>query len=137
MNSFKDWNKAIIEEFRANSGKVGGQFEKMNLLLINTIGAKSGKPRVNPVAYVNDDDRFVVAASKAGADTNPDWFYNILANPTIYVEVGVQRLKVRAEVQGEPERTVLYGKLASKYPGFADYIKKTSRVIPVVVLAQV
>lgn len=136
MNNFNDWNKTIIEEFRANDGKVGGQFEKMNLLLINTIGAKSGKRRINPVAYINDGDRYVITASKAGADSNPDWFHNLVAHPEIEVEVGDQRFKVNASITNEPERTELYGKMASKYPGFSEYVVKTHRVIPVVVLTK-
>lgn len=134
MNKFNDWNKMIIKEFRANGGKVGGQFENMTLLLLNTIGVKSGKERVNPVAYIKDGSRYVIAASKGGADSNPDWFHNLVARPEIEVEVGDQRLKVNASVTDEPERSELYGKMASTYPGFADYLEKTTRVIPVVVL---
>ena len=136
MNKFNDWNKMIIKEFRANGGKVGGQFENMTLLLLNTVGVKSGKIRVNPVAYINDGSRFIIAASKAGADTNPDWFNNLVAHPEIEIEVGDQRFKVNASVSDEPERTELYEKMVSKYPGFADYVVKASRVIPVVVLTK-
>jgi len=136
MNNFNDWNKMIIDEFRANKGKVGGQFENMHLLLLNTIGAKSGRKRVNPVAYITDSDKYVIAASKAGADTNPDWFYNIIAHPELEVEVGDQRVQVSAAIASEPERTKLYGNMAQKYPGFAEYVDKTSRVIPVVILSQ-
>ena len=132
----KDFNKQVIEEFRANDGKVGGMFENMNLLLVNSIGAKSGLPRINPVAYIKEGDRYVIAASKAGSDTNPDWYYNLVAHPKVTVEVGDQKFPVLATVAEEPERTELYGKMASKYSGFADYEKKTDRIIPVFMLTR-
>jgi deazaflavin-dependent oxidoreductase (nitroreductase family) len=134
MSNFNDWNKLVIEEFRANEGKVGGQFENMTLLLLNTFGANSGKKRVNPVAYIKDGDRYVVAASKGGAPSHPDWYYNLKAHPEIVIEVGDQKVSVLAEFPTEPERTELYRKLSSKYPGFKEYEKKTSRIIPVVTL---
>jgi deazaflavin-dependent oxidoreductase (nitroreductase family) len=129
-----DWNKKIIEEFRANDGKVGGHFENTPLLLLHTIGAKSGASRINPVAYIPDGDRMVVIASKGGAPTNPDWYYNLVANPEVELEVGTKNLKARAEIAEEPERTKLYDKMAAKNPGFEEYRQKTSRAIPVVVL---
>jgi deazaflavin-dependent oxidoreductase (nitroreductase family) len=132
-----DWNKAIIEEFRANDGQVGGHFANMPLLLLHTIGAKSGLPRINPVAYVTDGDRFVVVASKAGAPTNPDWYYNVVAHPDVKVEVGKKELTVRAAVASEPERTRLFGKMVAQNPGFASYQQKTTRVIPVVTLRRI
>ena len=82
-----DWNKKIIEEFRANDGKVGGQFASMDLLLLHTTGAKSGLPRINPVACMADGDRYIIIASNEGAPTNPDWYYNLAANPEVSVEV--------------------------------------------------
>ncbi|MCB0212542.1 MAG: nitroreductase family deazaflavin-dependent oxidoreductase [Anaerolineae bacterium] len=136
MDNINDWNKTIIEEFRANAGKVSGQFEGMNLLLLHTTGAKSGLPRLNPVAYVKDGDRLLIAASKAGAPTNPDWYYNIVAHPEIEVEVGSERFPVQATVPEEPERTQLFDKISAKYPGFKDYEEKTSRVIPVIALTR-
>src|SRR5512135_908216 len=104
MGSPKDWNKAIIEEFRANGGKVGGMFAGGTLLLLHTIGAKSQQPHINPVAYVKDGDRFVIIASKGGAPTNPDWYYNLVANPSVTVEVGTQKFDVKAEETKEPDR---------------------------------
>ncbi len=136
MNGFNDWNKKVIEEFRANGGKVGGTFENMTLLLLNTTGAKSGLKRVNPVAYIKDGERYVVAASKAGAPTHPDWYHNLDANPEITVEVGDQKFPALATVASEPERTELYGKMSAKYPGFAEYEHKTTRVIPIVLLTR-
>ena len=131
-----DWNKAIIEEFRANDGKVGGHFADMSLLLLHTIGAKSGLPRLNPLAYVADGERLVVVASKGGAPSNPAWYYNLVANPEVSVEVGTEQFQARATVAEEPERTELYEKVAARYPGFAEYQRKTTRVIPVVILTR-
>ena len=131
-----DWNKAIIEEFRANKGKVGGQFEHTRLLLLHTKGAKSGLERVNPVAYFIDDNRYVIIASKGGADTNPDWYHNLLAHPDVSVEVGTEQFPAIAAVPSEPERTQLYEKMESISSGFTEYKHKTSRIIPVVTLSR-
>jgi deazaflavin-dependent oxidoreductase (nitroreductase family) len=136
MNKQSDWNKAISEEFRANAGKVGGPFAGKTLLILHTIGAKSGQKHVNPVAYIADGDRFVIIASKGGAPTNPDWFFNLAANPAVEVEVGTEHFAARASIAGEPERTRLYGKMVEMMPGFAEYQKKTTRVIPVVILVR-
>jgi deazaflavin-dependent oxidoreductase (nitroreductase family) len=137
MSSPNNWNKAIIEEFRANSGKVGGPFAGKTLLLLHTVGAKSGQERINPVAYVRDGDRLVIIASKGGAPTNPDWYYNILANPLVTVEVGTEQFQARAAITSEPERTRLYDKMVEMMPGFAEYRQKTTRVIPVFALTRV
>ncbi len=137
MSNQTNWNQSIIDEFRANSGKVGGRFADRTLLLLHTIGAKSGQERVNPVAYIKDGDRYVIIASKGGAPTNPDWYYNILAHPLVTVEVGTERFQARAEVPPEPERARLYNKMVEVNPGFADYQKKTTRVIPVITLTRI
>ncbi len=137
MGNPNDWNKAIIEEFRANGGKVGGQFADRKLLLLHTMGAKTQQPRVNPVAYIMDGDRFVIMASKGGASTNPDWFHNLVAHPLVTVEVGTQQLQAQATVPSEPERTRLYNQIVSVMPGFAEYQRKTTRKIPVIVLTPV
>ena len=129
-----DHNQPIIEEFRANGGKVGGYFEGATLLLLHTIGAKSGKTRVNPLAYTTDGDHLVVIASKGGAPTNPDWFYNLRANPIVTVEQGTEHFQARATIADEPERTRLFDKMAAKMPGYAEYQRNTTRQIPVVVL---
>ena len=136
MSDTNDWNKKIIEEFRANGGKVGGGFEKMSLLLLQTTGAKSKLPRTNPVAQIADGDRFVVIASKGGAPDNPDWYHNLVANPAISVEVGTEQFTGQAQVATEPERTELYNKMAEQYPIFAEYAQKTTRTIPVVILTR-
>jgi len=137
MAELNDRNRAIIEEFRANGGKVGGPFAGRTLLLLHTVGAKSGQERINPVACVTDGDRLVIIASKGGAPTNPDWYYNLLAHPQVTVELGTERFQARAEVAPEPERTRLYARMVSVMPGFAEYQQKTERVIPVVVLTRV
>jgi len=137
MTIVQDRNKSIIDEFRTHEGKVGGPFEGKTLLLLHTKGAKSGQERINPTAYVKDGDRFVVIASKGGAPTNPDWYYNILANPLVTVEVGTEKFQARATVAEEPERTRLYNKMVEMMPGFDDYRRKTTRVIPVIVLTPV
>lgn len=130
-----NWNQGIIDEFRANDGKVGGRFEGKTLLLLHTTGAKSHKPHINPAAYVKDGDRYVVIASMGGAPTNPDWYYNIVANPTVTVEVGTEEFQAEAKViKDEPERARLYNKMAEMMPAFNDYRQKTSRIIPVIVL---
>ena len=133
-----DFNQANIDEFRANNGKVGGYFAGANMLLLHTIGAKSGQPRTNPLVYVTDSDRLVVIASKSGADSNPDWYYNLLANPIVTVELGDKQFQARATaVTVEPERSRLYAKMVEHRSGFADYEQKTSRKIPAVVLERV
>ena len=129
-----DWNRSIIDEFRANSGKVGGQFEGAPLLLLHTTGAKTGKGRVNPVMYQADGDRLAVFASKGGAPTNPDWYHNLLANPRARVEVDDDAYDVLARVAKGDERERIWELQKERYPGFADYEKKTDRQIPVVIL---
>ena len=137
MSNPNERNMAIIQEFRANAGKVGGPFAGKSLLLLHTIGAKSGQPRINPVACIRDGDRFVIIASKGGAPTNPDWYYNILANPLVSVETGTEQFQARASIAVEPERTRLYNQMVEMMPGFAEYQRKTTRVIPVVILTPV
>lgn len=136
MSNQVNWNDAIIKEFRANSGKVGGNFAGKTLLLLHTVGAKSGQERINPVAYVKDGDRYVIIASKGGAPTHPDWYFNILAQPLVTVEVGEDTFQARAAVASEPERTRLYDKMIEMMPGFAEYRQKTTRVIPVITLSR-
>jgi deazaflavin-dependent oxidoreductase (nitroreductase family) len=129
-------NRAIIEEFRANAGKVGGPFAGKTLLLLHTVGARSGRKRVNPVAYVLDGDRFAIVASKGGAPANPGWYHNLLAHPHVTVEVGVEQLPVVASIAPEPERTRLYDKMIAMLPVFAEYRSRTTRVIPVIILTR-
>jgi deazaflavin-dependent oxidoreductase (nitroreductase family) len=133
-----DWNTAIIEEFRANGGKVGGNFEGAPLLLLHTTGAKSGQERVAPVMYLDDpeNDRLLVFASKAGAPTHPDWYHNLKANPTVTLEVGTDTYTATASELPLDERNTYYAKQAALYPGFQEYEEKTDRVIPVIALTK-
>jgi deazaflavin-dependent oxidoreductase (nitroreductase family) len=130
----ENWNDKIIEEFRASGGKVGGPFEGAPLLLLRTTGARSGQERVNPMMYRRDGDRLAVYASKAGADTNPDWFHNLRANPRVTVEIGTETRTVLARIAEPDERERLWSAQKKEYPGFADYETKTKRRIPVVIL---
>lgn len=137
MSEVNEWNKKIIEEFRANEGKVGGRFENRPLLLLHTTGAKSGQPRVNPLACIADGDRLVVVASKNGAPTNPDWYYNLVATPEVSVEVGTEQFQAHATVTTEPERTELFEKMVAVHPGFANYVEKAApRIMPVITLTR-
>jgi deazaflavin-dependent oxidoreductase (nitroreductase family) len=129
-----DFNAAIIDEFRANGGEVGGNFAGAPVLLLHHIGARSGVERVNPLVYQPDGDDLVVFASKAGAPTNPDWFHNVVAHPDITVEVGEGTRAVRARVAEGDERDRLWSRQKELMPGFADYERSTERRIPVVVL---
>jgi deazaflavin-dependent oxidoreductase (nitroreductase family) len=129
-----DWNDKVIAEFRANQGRVGGQFEGAPLLLLHSTGAKSGQERVNPVMYQAVGNGFAVFASKAGADANPDWYHNLRAHPQARIEVGTQTLDVTARVLDADEREPIWEEQKARYPGFADYESKTDRVIPVVML---
>ncbi len=129
-----DFNSAIIEEFRAHGGRVGGPFEGAPLLLLTSTGAKSGQLRTTPVMYLPDDERMVIFASKAGAPTHPAWYHNLLADPSGTVEVGTDSFEVSASVASGEERERLYRRQSELYPQFADYAQKTTREIPVVVL---
>ncbi len=132
----QEFNKSIIDEFRKNDGIVGGQFAGARLLLLSTTGAKTGLARVNPLAYIADGDRHVIIASYAGAPNNPPWYYNLLANPEVSVEVGSERFTARADVLDEPKRTELFSRMVEMMPVFSEYQSKTARVIPVVALTR-
>lgn len=131
-----DFNKTIIEEFRANGGKVGGPFEGGNLLLLTTRGARSGATHTTPLAYLEDGDRLVVMASAGGAPRHPAWYHNVRANPTVTVEQGTTSFEAVASVPDRPERDKLWARAVEAMPGFADYEQKTDRTIPVVVLSR-
>jgi deazaflavin-dependent oxidoreductase (nitroreductase family) len=129
-----DWNDKVIAEFRANEGRVGGSFEGAPLLLLHSTGARSGQERVSPMMYQAVGDGFAVFASKAGADTNPDWYHNLRAHPDARVEVGTEALEVTARVLGAEKREPVWQEQKDRHPGFADYETRTARVIPVVML---
>ncbi len=137
MSEANDWNQKIIEEFRANGGKVGGMFEGAPLLLLHTTGAKSGLERVHPLMYQQVGDELAVFASKAGAPTNPDWFYNLRAHPDAEVEVGAETVPVRARVAEGDEADRIWERQKQLFPNFAEYEKTAGgRKIPVVLLAR-
>lgn len=129
-----DWNSKIIEEFRANGGRVGGNFAGAPLLLLHTVGAKTGQPRVNPMMYQKLDGGYAVFASKGGAPTNPDWYHNLLAHPRVQAEIGTDKVDLVARVAAGDERERIWSVQKARYPGFADYERRTTRQIPVVVL---
>lgn len=133
-----DWNKDVVEAFRAGKGAVGGHWEGRPLLLLHHTGAKTGTPRVNPLMYQQVDTGYAIFASKGGADTNPDWFHNIRANPEVTVEVGGETIEARARIVEGNEREEIWENWKREYPQFADYEQKTARGhIPVVVLESV
>ena len=132
----RQFNDGIIKEFRSNGGKVGGPFEGATLLLLTSTGAKSGQPRLAPLAYLTIEGMMIIVGSKAGADTNPDWVYNLRANPSAHIEVGteahdrIESCDVVARELPADERDSVYAKVASLAPVFSDYQSKTSRKIP-------
>ena len=133
--AFAAMTKALITDFRANSGQVtSGPFAGRPVLLLTTTGAKSGQPRLAPVVYSRDGDHYVIVASKGGAPTHPAWYHNLLANPVVTVEVGRETFEARARVTEGAERDRLFAQRVAANPNFAEYQKKTTRVIPVVVL---
>ena len=139
MADRQDWNAHIIEEFRANEGRVGGPFEGRPILLLHHRGAKTGTERINPVAYQAVGDDFAVFASKGGHPAHPDWYHNLVANPEVTVEVGTETFPVHAHVAEGEERERIWSKQKSVWPGFAEYEEKTKgvREIPVIVLERV
>lgn len=130
-----DWNTGIVEEFRANGGNVGGIFEGAPLLVLHHTGAKTNVERVSPLLYQTVDGGYAVFASKGGADSNPDWFHNLKANPETKVEVGTERVAVLARIADGEEHDRIWSKQKRDWPQFAEYERKTARdIIPVVVL---
>jgi deazaflavin-dependent oxidoreductase (nitroreductase family) len=132
QDAMNDWNSAIIREFRANGGKVGGNFSGDTLLLLTTTGAKTGRKRTNPLVCAKEGDRIFIFASKAGAPTSPDWYHNLLAHPDVQVEIGAETFNAEAVPVGPEERSRIYAEQAARDRRFAEYQQKTSRAIPVV-----
>ncbi len=132
-----DHNKAIIDEFRANEGKVGGYFAGKPMLLLHTTGAKTGLERVNPVITFIEGDKYVIVASKGGAPEDPDWYKNLVAHPEVEVEYGTERFSATASVvKDEAERKRLYEKMETVMPSFTEYKTKTTRAMPVITLTR-
>src|SRR5262249_15756030 len=137
MSELNDFNQRVISEFRANQGKVGGQLANMPMLLLTMTGDKSGRTITKPLVYTKDGDRIVVIASFAGAPKSPGWYNNLVANPEATVELGSERFRVRASITSGEERQRLYDRQAAQMPIFAEYQKKTTRQIPVLVLTRI
>jgi deazaflavin-dependent oxidoreductase (nitroreductase family) len=129
-----EYNAKIIAEFRANQGHVGGMWEETPLLLLHHAGAKSGASRVNPVAYLPDDRRYLIWAANGGAPNNPAWYHNLKAHPNTTIEVGRETIDVVADETTGAERERLFATAAGHYPQLADIARKTDRVIPVITL---
>jgi deazaflavin-dependent oxidoreductase (nitroreductase family) len=132
MSDVHEWNRKIIEEFRANKGKVGGPFANAPVLLLHTTGAKTDLERVNPMMYLDLDEHRYVFATRAGADTNPDWYWNLVAHPEVIVEVRSDTYSATATPLVGDDRGRVYAEQARRYSGFAEYEQMTSRIIPVV-----
>jgi deazaflavin-dependent oxidoreductase (nitroreductase family) len=134
---FNAFQRQVIEEFRANEGRVGGPFEGSALALLTTVGARTGKPRTSPLAYLTIDGQPVVVASAAGADKNPDWYHNIRKHPVVTVETGRETYEAIAAVPTGAERDALFAEVVAVAPGFGEYQRKTTRPIPVVTLSRI
>ncbi|HEY6473559.1 MAG TPA: nitroreductase family deazaflavin-dependent oxidoreductase [Acidimicrobiales bacterium] len=134
MSEMDDFNRGVIDEFRANHGKLGGPFDGASMVLLTTTGAKSGKQRVNPLATLPEKGTLYVFASKGGAPTDPDWYRNLVAHPDVEVEYGDEKFAAVAHVLTGAERDRVWAAQKGRVPAFADYEKGTSRVIPVVEL---
>jgi len=137
MTDVNDFNRNLIDEFRTNSGKVTGPFQGAPLLLLTTTGARSGRTRTNPVVYTTDGDRLVIIASKGGAPTSPDWYHNLVANPTVTVELPDETFDAKASVAQGADHDRLFAAQAALMPTFNEYQQKTKRQIPVVILERV
>jgi deazaflavin-dependent oxidoreductase (nitroreductase family) len=134
MSDQKEYNRKLIEDFRANRGD--GPFAGRPLLLLTTTGAKSGQPRTTPMMYVPDGERILVIASNAGAAAHPDWYHNLLAHPEVTVEAGADTFAARAVVLQGAERQQLWDRIVASYPFFTEHQAKITREIPVIALVR-
>ncbi|WP_319436103.1 nitroreductase family deazaflavin-dependent oxidoreductase [Mycobacterium sp. RTGN5] len=132
--NFDEMNRQVIEEFRTSGGKAGGMFEGKPLVLVHHVGAKSGTERIAPLVPLLEDGRIFIFASKGGADTNPDWYHNLVAHPDTTVELGTETFPVTAKVITGSEHDEIYAKQVAAEPQFGDYQRSTSRIIPVIEL---
>lgn len=134
MRDYNAWNKRVVEEFRANGGKAGGMLEGRPLLILHNIGARTGAPRINPLAYQKVEDGYAIFGTKGGSPTHPAWYHNLMANPEVRIELGAETFMVRARLTDGEERERIWTQQKIDLPMFADFEKKTSRQIPVIVL---
>lgn len=131
-----EFNAGNIAEFRGSGGKLGGAFEGAPVLLLTTIGARSGQPRTSPMMYLPEGKRIIVFASNEGKDNHPSWYHNLRANPSATVEIGTESYSVTATEITGAEHDRLYAIQAERYPGFAEYRERTDRIIPVIELTK-
>jgi deazaflavin-dependent oxidoreductase (nitroreductase family) len=134
MTTPDEYNAKIIDEFRANDGRVGGEWEEAPLLLLHHVGARSGEDRVSPVGYLDDERGYLVIASNGGASTHPAWYHNVKAQPNISIEIGGRTIEVTAREAAGEERRLLFRRLADRYTQLYEFERKTARVMPVIVL---
>lgn len=134
MNEF---NQQIVDEFRQNGGKIGGYFEGANMILLTTTGAQTGEPHLAPLVYFRDGERVLIVASKGGAPSHPDWYFNLREHPEVTVEIGSETYQARATALEDPERSEKFAEIVAQAPGFGEYQEKTTRVIPVVALERI
>jgi deazaflavin-dependent oxidoreductase (nitroreductase family) len=134
---FAAFQRQVIEEFRANEGRVGGPFAGATLLLLTTVGARTGEPRTSPLAHVTIAGQPVVVASAMGADKHPNWYHNLLKNPAVTVETGRETYRALAAAPVGAERDALFAEVIAVDPRFGEYQQKTSRPIPVVTLTRI
>ena len=134
IHDLNDWDRRIIEAFRANGGNVGGQFAGVPLLLLTTTGAKSGEQRISPLAYLSEGGRIYVFAGNRGAPTNPGWYHNLVAHPDVTVELGTEKFEARATVVDSAEWDHLGSIQVQKIPALAELQAKITRKVPVVLL---
>ena len=134
LSEVNDFNRGIIEEFRANGGRVGGPFEGAPILVLHSTGARSGKERLTPLMYQQVGDAWAIFGSKAGAPTAPDWYHNLVANPSASIEVGDETIAVDVRIAEGDERETIWTQQKQQVPGFADYEATANREIPVVIL---
>lgn len=132
------YNQTLVDDFRANAGhSTIGHFVGRQMMVLTTVGARTGKTRVSPLAYTRDGEHVIIIASKGGSDEHPAWYLNLVAQPIVTVEVGDEKYQARAKVAHGAERERLYAQHADLHPSFHDYVKKTDRVIPVIVLERI
>lgn len=136
MAALDDFNRGVVEEFRANGGKVGGPFEGGDLLLLHTTGAKSGQPRLSPLAFLTVDGKMLIVGSYAGAPKDPAWVHNLRANSRAHIEVGTEAYDVAVRELPDDERDATYPKISAVAPVFAEYQSKTTRAIPLFELSR-
>lgn len=136
-SAFQTFNRAFIEEFRQNGGKIEGEIGFFDFALITAIGARSGEPRTVPVAYYTVDERLVIIASMGGSDRNPPWFYNVAANPDVTVEIGTETFRATAIIHQGAEREKLFDGICAQQAIYREYQSHTSRLIPIIELKRI